>query len=46
MKRIKKIVFALCLSGIGFSAFAQTSNEKELSLDEAIQLGLENHQQL
>lgn len=46
MKRIKKIVFALCLSGIGVSAFAQTSNKKELSLDEAIQLGLENHQQL
>lgn len=46
MKRLNKFILTFSLVGFSLANFAQTANERELDLETAIQLGMENHQQL
>lgn len=46
MKNAKWILFALGIASFGFTGNSQETIRRELSLGEAIQLGLDNHQQL
>ena len=46
MKNVQWILFALGIASFGFTGIAQETVRRELTLSEAIQLGLENHQQL
>jgi|SRR5690554_1606410 len=46
MRNIKWFIFTLCIMSFGTEVFAQEPIQRELTLSEAIQMGMENHQLL